>query len=236
METIEHIPFDLDRADLLCRVHVEEGSDDADQLMRLVDQVMPLANPKAVYDECYIQDRGEDTVVIAAAGGPVTFTSQILRANLETAERIFPYIATCGREMDRPDLCGDDMLKEFWLDTIKSQALGAAIRHLGEHLTERFSLGKTSTMAPGSADATVWPIQQQRQLFDLFGDVVALIGVRLTDSFLMVPNKTVSGVRFPTEIDFRSCQVCHREDCPSRSAPFDPERLASYEHGLECDV
>jgi hypothetical protein len=52
----------------------------------------------------------------------------------------------------------------------------------------------------------------------------------------MVPNKSVSGVRFPTEIDFRSCQVCQREDCPSRSAAFDPERLAALEHGTDCQV
>ena len=61
----------------------------------------------------------------------------------------------------------------------------------------------------------------------LLGDVEASIGVRLTDSCLMVPNKTVSGVRFPTEHDFRACQVCHREDCPSRSAPFDADLWAA---------
>ncbi len=160
MEILDRIPFELDRPDLLRRVHVEAGSDDAGQLMDLADAVVPLAAPKA---------------------------------------------------------------------------LGAARRHLDEHLVTRFALGKTSTMSPGSADAAVWPIQQQRQLFGLFGDVEGLIGVRLTDSCLMVPNKTVSGVRFPTQIDFRSCQVCHREDCPSRSAPFDAERLASYEHGPSHD-
>ena len=44
--------------------------------------------------------------------------------------------------------------------------------------------------------------------------------MRLTDSFLMVPNKTTSGILFPTETDFRSCEVCHRENCPSRHAAF----------------
>ncbi len=36
----------------------------------------------------------------------------------------------------------------------------------------------------------------------------------------MVPYKTTSGVLFPTEVDFRSCEVCRRENCPSRQAPF----------------
>jgi hypothetical protein len=85
-------------------------------------------------------------------------------------------------------------------------------------------------MHPGSGDASVWPIEQQGPLFSLLGDVTGAIGVELTDSFLMVPNKSVSGVRFATEIDFRSCQLCHREGCPSRSAAFDPELWRSVQH------
>jgi hypothetical protein len=75
-------------------------------------------------------------------------------------------------------------------------------------------------MNPGSGDRNVWPIAQQRPLFSLFGDAEALIGVRLTDSFLMVPNKTVSGLFFPTEVPFESCQLCTRPDCPRRRARY----------------
>jgi hypothetical protein len=49
------------------------------------------------------------------------------------------------------------------------------------------------------------------------------IGVGLTESFLMMPNKTVSGLYFPTEKAIRTCQVCKRQDCPSRQAEFDLE-------------
>jgi hypothetical protein len=85
-------------------------------------------------------------------------------------------------------------------------------------------------MSPGSGDVNVWPIEQQRELFELLGDVRGQIGVELTDSFLMVPNKTVSGIHFPAEKDFRTCQVCHRENCPSRGAPFDQELWESIQH------
>jgi hypothetical protein len=54
--------------------------------------------------------------------------------------------------------------------------------------------------------------------------------VELTDSFLMIPNKTVSGIYFPTERDFRTCQVCHREKCPNRRAPFDQTLWESIQH------
>ena len=106
----------------------------------------------------------------------------------------------------------------------------SARKHLDEHLNRKFLLGKTSTMSPGSGDATVWPIEQQRDLFALIGDVEGMIDVKLTDSFLMIPNKSTSGIVFPTEKDFRSCQVCHRENCPGRSAAFDPELWKEVEH------
>jgi hypothetical protein len=46
--------------------------------------------------------------------------------------------------------------------------------------------------------------------------------VTLTDSFLMVPTKSVSGIVFPTEVSFESCRLCPRSDCPGRRAKYDP--------------
>jgi hypothetical protein len=69
-------------------------------------------------------------------------------------------------------------------------------------------------------------------LFSLFGDVDNLIGVRLTAESLMIPNKSVSGICFPTEINFQSCQVCHREKCSGRKAPFDGKLWESVHHDL----
>ena len=74
-------------------------------------------------------------------------------------------------------------------------------------------------MSPGSlAD---WPLEQQRALFAVLGDTEGLIGVRLAESCLMIPTKSVSGMRFPTETSFESCQLCPRAVCPGRRAPYD---------------
>ena len=136
---------------------------------------------------------------------------------------MFAYVTTCGREADEIETPQGDVLAEFWLDTIKADLLSASTRYLNKLLQRRYKLGKTAVMNPGAGDATVWPIEQQAELFSLLGDVEGLIGVRLTDSFLMLPNKSVSGIRFPTEIDFQSCQLCHRENCPGRRSPFNKE-------------
>lgn len=83
-------------------------------------------------------------------------------------------------------------------------------------------------MAPGSGAADVWPITQQKTLFAIFGNVEELIGVKLTDSCLMIPIKSVSGIFFPTIAKFESCMLCPRDVCPRRRAPYDLEMVKRY--------
>ena len=119
-----------------------------------------------------------------------------------------------------------DFMRSYCLDAIKETALRAAFKHLREHLTAKYHLGRLSTMTPGSLNS--WPIDQQPALFRLIGDVTNLIGVRLTSAYLMVPVKSVSGMFFPTEINFESCQLCPREGCPSRRAAYDADLTLKY--------
>jgi hypothetical protein len=219
MEILNSIPFSLNLDALMQQAHIEPGSDDAREFRALADVAMQAGKPKAVYTMSFVERRDHDTVQISG----ISFTSRTLSRNLQSVERVFPMVATCGHEMDEAAPAKGDILKDFWWDLIKTHVLGAAHKHLDEQLHRRFRLGKTAAMRPGSGDATVWPIEQQRGLFALLGDVRQAIGVVLTDSFLMVPNKTTSGILFPTEQDFRSCEVCHRENCPSRHAQFNKQ-------------
>jgi hypothetical protein len=100
-------------------------------------------------------------------------------------------------------------------------ALGSAMAFLSAHVREAHALPHLSSMSPGSGDRRVWPIEQQKELFSVFGNVRELIGVTLTDTFLMLPNKSVSGLYYPAEVDFTACQLCRRENCPGRRAAFD---------------
>ena len=227
MEALTDIPFELDAASILKTVHVEPDSHDGTVVRELIGKARQIGRPKALYKEAFIEAKGAETVTIDA----VLFTSRLLRKNLDRAERVFPFVATCGHEMDAVTLPAGDVLVEFWWDSIKAVLLQCATEYLNAHLKRCFALDKTASMSPGSGDATVWPIEQQHELFALLADVKTQIGVELTDSFLMKPNKTVSGIYFPTEVDFHSCQVCRRKRCPSRSAVFDVRLWALHQHG-----
>ncbi len=219
MEVINHIPFQLDPDHMAKKMRIKPDSPSAEDFYGLLESAEEIGLPKALYKESYVEERTDDTVTMDG----VTFTSRALRDNLEGINRVFPYIVTCGNEIDEEDLTEGDFLKRFWLDSIKEELLKAGRLYLRDLLQKRYRVGKTSTMNPGSGDVAVWPIQQQKELFSLIGNVDKLIGVTLTDSFLMMPNKTVSGIRFPNEVGFETCELCHREDCPGRRADFNKE-------------
>jgi hypothetical protein len=215
---VENIPFSFDEKEFRKLTHIDLSGPYAKAITNLLEDALATARPKALYKVCYIDNRTEDTVELEG----IRFTSRVLSRNLNEVERVFPYIVTCGTELDTCLSAETDVLARYWLDGLKEMALRTAVEHLKNHLAAEYGLKaeKLSTMNPGSGNKNVWPISQQRQLFRLLGDVEGAVGVRLTDSFLMTPNKTVSGIFFPTEVHFVSCRLCTRENCPRRRAEY----------------
>ncbi|MCJ7624260.1 MAG: hypothetical protein MUO76_12215 [Anaerolineaceae bacterium] len=215
-EVLDQIPFELDRDRLLRKLHVKEGSTYAADLEKLVGEALAVARPKALYRIAYIDSKNDESVVIDGE----TFSSRVLRVNLEDTQRVFLYLATCGTEIeDWSKAFNDDLLYQFWTDAIKELALRSAQGALNDHIKDRFQLGKTITISPGSLED--WPITEQKPFFKIIGDLSEAIGVQLTESCLMLPIKSISGMRFPTEIRFESCQLCPRDVCQGRRAPYD---------------
>lgn len=212
---LDNIPFEPDVPWLMKRLRIKEDSANHKELVRVLDEARPYAHPRAFYLVAYINAKENDWVEIEG----VKFTGRVLRVNLEKSYRVFPYLATCGAELQAYSDSLDDMLHTFWAEAVKEAALFSAMRVLFEDLDRRYQPGNTASMSPGSLQD--WPIQEQLPLFQLFGYHPQEIGVQLTDSMLMMPTKTVSGIRFSTDTEFESCQLCPREGCPGRRAVYD---------------
>jgi hypothetical protein len=213
---IDAIPFEFEFTKFAARIHIDDFSGYMDMAKTLAEKALPLIKPKAVYTVAYIQNRDEVSVNL----GDVIFKSKALAYNLRDIHRIFPYVATCGNELEDADLTEGDQLFEYWLEEMKYMALSTAIEHLSGSIREKFGIKDVSTMNPGSGDAHVWPINEQKKLFSIFGNVEELIGVELLKSNLMLPNKSVSGVFFVSDSEFVNCQLCTRDNCPNRRSPY----------------
>ena len=224
MPIIDHINVSISLDELRKRLHMKPDSD-VSEIQPLVDVARELIEPRALYDVCYIEEKLENAVMVNGR----RLKSRVLRKNLDQVERIFPFVITLGPKLGEAQADSSDLLENFYLDTIGNAALNSARKHLKRHLESQFALEKISSMAPGSlAD---WPVEEQAPLFKLLGDVDAAIGVKLTDSLMMLPAKSISGIYFPTDVSFFSCQLCPRERCESRKAKYD-EKLAE-EYGIK---
>ena len=217
VEVLDKITFDTDFDTVMRSLRLHRPNSQIERMVReLLDEARVVAKPKAVYKVSFVDNRGDDTVDIDG----VRFGNGVLRKNLDCVHRVFPYIATCGTELDEFTIPAGDAMKAYCFDVIKTFAMGSAITFMSEHIQQKYSLGQASHMNPGELD---WSITQQKQLFSLFSDTERLIGVSLNGSNMMKPLKSRSGIYFPNETGYASCQLCLEKRCPGRKAAYNPK-------------
>jgi hypothetical protein len=224
MKIIRDIPVSLDPQKIKQTLRMEGRKEWDDLVEEVVADAQALMAARAVYKVCYIEEKREESIVVNGA----CFRSRVLRKNVENAERLFAYVITIGEQLEEAARNCKELLKQFCYETAGDMGLTQTHDYMANHLRATYALGEVSSMEPGSLDD--WPIEEQRPLFSLMGDVESAIGVRLNDHLIMVPRKSISGVCFQTEVPFQSCQLCPHKRCPSRRAPYD-EDLAR-EHGV----
>lgn len=219
METIikKEIHFKIKLEEFLDLIKMSKDYKDIDKIKKYLKKTNQIAVPKAMYREVFINDRGKDYVFVEDQ----KFKSKILTVNLKDAHKVIIYLITCGEEIEKwaKDNQGD-MLENYWLSMLQEIVLQKARDYIKKEITEKHLPGSTSVMNPGSL--IDWSITEQKKLFNLLGDPKKEVGVKLTESSLMLPAKSVTGLIYPTENDFENCQVCPREKCPNRSASYDP--------------
>ena len=225
MTILQDIPWTFDLRAFYDETGIGEDDELAEEGRRFAEAAAPLLKPKAVYTEAFVEAL-EDTSVIVSG---VRFTSAVLRKNMEGIQRVFPFVATCGIELEQFDLSPFDYLAFYWVDKLKELALAQGSAWLHRRLVEETGFQKLSSMNPGSGNVDVWPLRQQRELFSLLPGGAEAIGVTLTDTCLMTPNKTVSGIFFPSEVNYMNCKVCTRKECPNRRAAYN-EVMATAGH------
>lgn len=138
---------------------------------------------------------------------------------------MFPFVATCGKELE--DWSNSvDGASRYYAEAIEELALDAAEQAFGIHIEEHHDPSPTSEMNPGSIPD--WRVKEQTSLFAILGDAVKNIEVSLSESYMMSPEKSTSGIRYYAATRFVSCRLCQQPRCPSREAPYDAALLNKY--------
>ena len=221
MEILQNLTTQIDLEAVRKSLRLDRHGD-AQLAQRLIDKANTLIEPRAAFKPCFIDEKLQDAVIVDG----LRLESKVLRKNIDAVERIFPYVVSIGAALEQALGKMSDLLETYYLDAIGNIALTAVRKQLHDHLCSKFALKKISFMSPGSLQD--WPVEAQRQLFQLLPEVEASIGVRLNKSFLMIPTKSVSGIYFQTEVSFFSCQLCQRGKCPGRKARYNEDLARKY--------
>jgi hypothetical protein len=218
------IPVDLQIDQVMKQMHLHGDPRRFEEAIHdLVEQVRPIARPKAMYKIGCVENKDPDSLEIDG----VRFAGRLLRDNLDKVETVFICLATCGTEVEAIKIPPGDVMKAYCLDQIKLTLVISASKYLQDHLARKFGLGELSGLHPG--ELKQFPIEMQRKLFDILGDVEGKIGVKLTQNCALVPTKSRSGIFFSRETQFISCRMCLMKRCQARRAAYDPQLAAKYE-------
>ena len=193
---IDPLTIQVSRPLVLLRLGYRQAGQVPPKTSRLLDEVIgqsePLLAPRAICAAFDVVLRGDGRIAI---GGALESASRSLLERLEGCRRAVLFAATIGPTLEewvQSLNTAGEMSRALLADAYASSAaiaLGMAMESFAQDLFQDLDLQPTRRYAPGYGD---WELSCQEPLLDLVG--AGRIGIRLTEGFLMLPAKSISGV------------------------------------------
>lgn len=154
----------------------------------------------------------------------IILESKVISSLCKRCDKVAVFIMTIGSHLEEMvDYLSENglVLQATVLDAIGSGAaeqmaglIEDRIRNIAGMHDQRIS----RRFSPGYCD---WNVSQQEMIFKILNDDTA--GVSLTDEYLMIPGKSVSGIIGIGDAeshveDYNPCITCTKEECPGRRA------------------
>ncbi len=143
-----------------------------------------------------------------------------ITAQLRKARAAAIFVCTIGEIMEKWSaklFSYGDAVAGYFVDTIASVVAESAADHLHLHIEKEMrshALQVTNRYSPGYCG---WSVAEQQQLFSLLPP--GFCNITLTDSSLMMPQKSVSGIigiGVDVEKEPYSCEKCKKTSCTYR--------------------
>ena len=145
---------------------------------------------------------------------------KIVFGQIRRSESVALFLSTAGEEqgaLSRKSMAEGDPLRGYFYDMLGSIIADAAADRMQDDLEEIIrSSGKkiTNRYSPGYCG---WDVTEQHKLFKLMQN--NFCGIRLTDSALMDPVKSISGIiGIGEKVRYNpyTCRLCDMKDCAYR--------------------
>jgi hypothetical protein len=171
----------------------------------------------AIIPEKYFIASGSGLLI----NGTEFLAEKIITSRLRKADSAALFTATAGKYFEEQSgkmLKEGDVFSAFLIDSAGSEAAEAAAEWIQNRI-EQYAASKalkiTSRYSPGYCG---WSVGEQHKLFSFFPD--GFCGIRLTESALMTPVKSVSGIiGIGAEVrkEEYQCEICTDENCFRRN-------------------
>ncbi|HYS03782.1 MAG TPA: vitamin B12 dependent-methionine synthase activation domain-containing protein [Candidatus Dormibacteraeota bacterium] len=190
------LPVEVSRPMVLLRLGYRRPAQVPERTARLIDEIMEagraLLRPRAIYGVFDTETREPD---VSLVGGALRAASRSLHERLRGCRRAVLFAATIGAEVEtwcQGLMQEGQMTRGLLADAFASSAaiaLGLEVETVAASLLAEEGLTATKRYAPGYGD---WSLESQKPLHALLD--AARIGITITEDFLMLPAKSISGV------------------------------------------
>lgn len=199
MSVLKEIPVKIDPGEVLRSLnHGRVSAQLLEATGQAVERAQALIEPAVVYDWFEVRAVHATEVLVARdpAAEPARFEVGLHADLLASARRVLISVLSIGPRLDvevrRLNQAGEH-LAAYLLDSVGVVGLshvGDRVRELAEMAAAARGWGVSASLSPGSLAG--WPLSGQRDLCTLLP--LEKIAVRLNDSAILVPFKSVSSV------------------------------------------
>jgi cobalamin-dependent methionine synthase I len=217
------VEVEVDKRHVLRRIGYKDDCEPSPRIANLISEYTQLAQKLIKPSYAYVI-RNVDMVRQRDAfiGDLITFRSYVIARLLEQCQQVGAFLVTIGDELEKKAtrLANEGLILEsYTLDAIGSSAVEKIAELMETEISKKVSAQGfciSRRFSPGYCD---WSIRQQKELFRMIdGDSV---GVSLTTGYLMIPQKSVSGIVGigPSCADIESynpCRTCNKRNCLGR--------------------
>jgi cobalamin-dependent methionine synthase I len=217
--------INLDNKKILNQIGYDEDYQPSNRIKNLVDDYIEnyhnLVESTYSYTFRNIEAVEGDCVTI---GDSVVFESKVIASLCKRCDKVAVFVLTIGSYLEEMvDYLIENglVVQGTVLDAIGSSAAEQMAELIQDRIKNVVGMKEqciSRRFSPGYCD---WDVSQQEMIFKILNDDTA--GITLTDEYLMIPRKSVSGIIGIGDLDsgveqYNPCVTCVKKDCPGRRA------------------
>lgn len=160
-----------------------------DLINQMIEEGKKLSEPRAIYQDYWVKSVGEHSVVLEGSSFDLLGKSTAHR--LWNTKKVTLFVVSIGPNLEKRIKESASITNAAILDAVGSAAVESAVDYINELTNSRAREAGLKTLkrfSPGYGD---WELKEQKGLLHQLN--ASQIGVTLTSSHLMQPEKSVSG-------------------------------------------